>query len=339
MIRRDLWAEAQAQGALRVAPQQAALGEALAQAIADRDSAIRAASVASRGISAAIAQGRKRNRSVYGKALEQGNRITASVDSALANLGGVATAHRASLVRERGVGQERLSESLANSLREMSDRKIEAAAGRAWRMQAARGEYAGEKAKIGARRADLAREQGLAASVAYGGLLEKESQREFTATQNALQREFQGTQNLLSRKNQRNLAKSAQRARRLEGETDRQFRARQKALDRANAQAMNNADNATSLAKSQRAAAAKPPSATALKGRNTILEVAQKYRQDKRAGKGMAETAKGFRGEGLPEPLLAAGADMASRGYVTPYNAQRLRQLGVTVPRAWTRRR
>lgn len=327
--------QAQIEAALKVAPQQAALREALGQAVADRDAAIRAAAAASKGISAAIQQGRKRNRTVYSKALEQGNRITATVDSSLAGLGGVATAHRASLVRERGVGQERLSESLANSLREMSDRKIEAQAGRAYRTQAAQGQYAGEKAKIGQQRLDLAAVQGMTAEKVYGDLLEKAEDRSFKATQSALQREFQSTQNLLNRKNQRNLAKSAQRARRREGETDRQFKARQNALNRQNAVAINNADNAASLAKKRASARGKPPSATALRGRKTILEGVQTYKSKDN----MRDAAKDMRDEGVPEPIVAGAADMFSKGYITPYNARRLRQLGVTVPRAWIRGR
>lgn len=201
--RRTLRRQAKAEAYLRTAPQASALREMLAQAVSDRDSAIKAATGAATGVTHAINAARPQIEKVYGGAIGQANTISQTVDERLQGMGAPASPIRASIERERGVGQVRLSESLANALTDLSNQRVSAAAGRAYATENALNTYTGDKAKIGRQAMDLAEQAGVFTSTRYGELVGDQRKQQFTAREKARDRRATSRENTRNRRNQR----------------------------------------------------------------------------------------------------------------------------------------
>jgi hypothetical protein len=200
---RTLRRQAQAEATLRTAPQASVLREMLIQAMSDRDVAIKAATGAAHGVTAAVAKAGPSLKHVYHDAINQAHGTSATVDATLSSMGAVAGPYQAAMARERGTGADRLSQSLTSALSELSNRRIEAAAGRAQATNAALSEYSTTKAKLTRQASDLANQSGLYASTRLGELTDAERKARQQAHQKALTRHAQAVQNALSRKNSR----------------------------------------------------------------------------------------------------------------------------------------
>jgi hypothetical protein len=200
---RTLRRQAQAEATLRTAPQASVLREMLIQAMSDRDVAIKAATGAAHGVTAAVAKAGPSLKHVYSDAINQAHGTSATVDATLSSMGAVAGPYQAAMARERGTGADRLSQSLTSALSELSNRRIEAAAGRAQATNAALSEYSTTKAKLTRQASDLANQSGLYASTRLGELTDAERKARQQAHQQALTRRSQAVQNALSRKNSR----------------------------------------------------------------------------------------------------------------------------------------
>jgi hypothetical protein len=200
---RTLRRQAQAEATLRTAPQASVLREMLIQAMSDRDVAIKAATGAGARSHRRRRQGRpqpqarlprrdqpgarhQRNRGRHPLEHGRGRRALSGRDGARA-----------------GNGADRLSQSLTSALSELSNRRIEAAAGRAQATNAALSEYSTTKAKLTRQASDLANQSGLYASTRLGELTDAERKARQQAHQQALTRHAQAVQNALSRKNSR----------------------------------------------------------------------------------------------------------------------------------------
>jgi hypothetical protein len=200
---RTLRRQAQAEATLRTAPQASVLREMLIQAMSDRDVAIKAATGAAHGVTAAVAKAGPSLKHVYHDAINQAHGTSATVDATLSSMGAVAGPYQAAMARERGTGADRLSQSLTSALSELSNRRIEAAAGRAQATNAALSEYSTTKAKLTRQASDLANQSGLYASTRLGELTDAERKARQQAHQQALTRHAQAVQNALGRKNSR----------------------------------------------------------------------------------------------------------------------------------------
>jgi hypothetical protein len=183
---RTLRRQAQAEATLRTAPQASVLREMLIQAMSDRDVAIKAATGAAHGVTAAVAKAGPSLKHVYSDAINQAHGTSATVDATLSSMGAVAGPYQAAMARERGTGADRLSQSLTSALSELSNRRIEAAAGRAQATNAALSEYSTTKAKLTRQASDLANQSGLYASTRLGELTDAERKVRQQAHQKAL---------------------------------------------------------------------------------------------------------------------------------------------------------
>lgn len=200
---RTLRRQARAEATLRTAPEASVLREMLIQAVADRDVALKAATGAAHGVTSAVNKAGPSLRHVYGDAITQSRTTEKTIDSTLRSMGGPASTIRAAMARERGAGAGRLSASLTSALSELSNRRIEAAAGRAQATNAALGEYSTTKAKLTRQASSLASQAGLYASTRYGELTDAERKARREAHQKALTRRSQAVQNALQRRNSR----------------------------------------------------------------------------------------------------------------------------------------
>jgi hypothetical protein len=200
---RTLRRQAQAEATLRTAPQASVLREMLIQAMSDRDVAIKAATGAAHGVTAAVAKAGPSLKHVYHDAINQAHGTSATVDATLSSMGAVAGPYQAAMARERGTGADRLSQSLTSALSELSNRRIEAAAGRAQATNAALSEYSTTKAKLTRQASDLANQSGLYASTRLGELTDAERKVRQQAHQKALDRRSKAVQNALERRNKR----------------------------------------------------------------------------------------------------------------------------------------
>lgn len=200
---RTLRRQAQAEATLRTAPQASVLREMLIQAMSDRDVAIKAATGSAKGVTAAVNKAGPSLKHVYSDAINQAHGTSATVDATLSSMGAVAGPYQAAMARERGTGADRLSQSLTSALSELSNRRIEAAAGRAQATNAALSEYSTTKAKLTRQASDLANQSGLYASTRLGELTDAERKVRQQAHQKALDRHARAVQNALQRRNSR----------------------------------------------------------------------------------------------------------------------------------------
>lgn len=342
MARRNLYAEAEAIAASQFAPQVAALGEALTQAKADRNAALHTAAAASKGIGRAI------NRA--------GSSVKKAYDLKGLGLGGGQSyssgAYGAAAANERAVTGTALASSLANSLKELSDRRIEAAAGRAYRSAAAQGDYAASVSKIRSQRQSLAGQQGLATAATLSKLTEAQAGRDFTAhenelsrlataNENAAQRQFTHHEDALDRRNSRINAGRSADAELTKLASQQQFTATQNAKSRKNARIIAGMRTDPDTASVTQHVAGQ---------RQKIRQAADWYEalnSGKAAvvptGKGKTKTIKSmpelhrFLSEnGAPQSVIFAASNLGTKGYVAPREVKALQDLGVTVPKDWT---
>ena len=179
------------------------LREMLMQAMSDRDTAIAAATGAARGVTSAVNKAGPSLKKAYGAAIDESHGTTATVDATLSQMGASAGPVQAAMARERGAGAERLSASLASALSELSNRRVEAAAGRAQATNAALSEYGSTKDKLTRQALDLSDQAGLYASTRYGELTGEERKAKRDAHQKAVDRRFTARQKAADRENSR----------------------------------------------------------------------------------------------------------------------------------------
>lgn len=200
---RTLRRQAQAEATLRTAPEASVLREMLMQAMSDRDTAIAAATGAARGVTSAVNKAGPSLKKAYGSAIDESHGTAATIDATLSQMGASAGPVQAAMARERGTGADRLSASLASALSELSNRRVEAAAGRAQATNAALGEYSSTKDKLTRQALDLSNQSGLYASTRYGELTADERKAARDAHQKAVDRRFTAKQNAANRRNSR----------------------------------------------------------------------------------------------------------------------------------------
>lgn len=328
MARRNLLAEAQVTAAAQVAPQIAALGEALQQARADRNSAIHAAAAANAGIAHAI--------HLAGSSVKKGYRgaqALAAPGQSYSN-----SQYGAAAGAERSLGTTALASSLANSLKELSDRRISAAAGRAYATQRALGDYEGKVAGVQSKRQSLAAQQGLLTGAAYSKLSESQADRNLRLSLQRESESFTAGQNRLGRKQDRILTNRKITADAIATENAQEFTAGQNAKNRRAARrntvySQNQQNKRARLAARGTGGGGPKPSADHVyKGRTSIELIRGEYAK----GGSMHTVAEDARKKGYPEPIINAAADLHTKGHISPQGVRKLEQLGYTVPKEWT---
>lgn len=321
MARRDLLQEARVTAAAEVAPQIAALSEALSQARSDRNAAIHTAAAGSKGIGRAInrAQG----------TIKRAYKDTAGLGAAPQSYSGGAYAGAAQ--NERAVTGTVLASSLANALKEGSDRRIEAAAGRAYRSAAAEGAYRTQVAGIQTKRQSVAAQEGLLAGAALSKLTEAAAGRK---NQRILQSQRLDSQ--ASLQTERLASQEAVAGARLQSSAHQSaLGRRQQKLNRI---AVGNRQDKSIAAADRRAGVkganggVKPTSAHVYKGRQSIQVLADHY---KTSGQKMHKVAAEARKQGYPETIIQAASQLATNKPIHPSLEKKLNDLGYTIPPEW----
>lgn len=174
-----LTTQAQNEALVRFGPQRFALRELIQQAITARDLALHAAAGAERGIQAAIGAARHETVQNYQDATATTTGTRGLVDQALANLGPGASPFAAALARERGAATDRLTTGQANSLQDLTNRRLEAASGRAYTTQAATTQFNNDIGKVQRSYQELAAEQGAFTQGRIGELRKEAADRQF----------------------------------------------------------------------------------------------------------------------------------------------------------------
>lgn len=169
--------QVQAESTLRFNPERSALRSGLRDARGTRSQTIRSQRGAKDSAIATADAVRPRYTSAY----SQG---TAQIDQALASLG-VPVAGDNPLSREVAGAKARMAETLQGALTESQSRKLDAEAGFSFAVRKANEDYAGTVSKIRERLTQLAREQGAFQQARSGELSAADTQRSFTASQNA----------------------------------------------------------------------------------------------------------------------------------------------------------
>jgi hypothetical protein len=322
--------QAQAEAYLRVAPQLSALAGAVTAAKADRNAALHAATGAYRGISGAIHQAGPQQRRVYTEAQRSAHGtdvIARQTLSQLASSPGVDTI-KAAYAHEGAVGGQVIAKQMASRLADLSDRRIEAAAGAAFAKQKALSSYAAERSKLNTRGLDIAREQGAAADASFGKLTQAEEDR-------TLKRDLQ-SQELRSR--------SILQGRRLasaENVAEAQIGSREHvaALGRRekSIQGAKNRQNQRSLAQTRAGAksgAQFKPSKDQIAQTENYYKAINGYITDAKKKIAMRHTAANYDKLGVPRQITNAAADYVTKGHITPKSAQELQAIGVVVPKS-----
>lgn len=336
MARRNLLAEAQVQAAAEVAPQVAALNEALAQARADRNSAIRAASTVYAGVSGTIHRAGPQVRQVYSGAKKQAqgdDALAQGILSKLPSSGGVDTI-RAAYAHEGAVGGTVIAKALASRLADLSDRRIAARAGQAFATNKAQADYSAAAATNASKRSALAQQQGLLTGSAFSKLTEaaagrrnqrlmQQESENFQASQSQADHAFTAHQNALGRRSDRINTGISARGDASKLEQQQQFTASQNAKDR---------QLRRDLAKQSGSAATKAPTGASIKGRNDIQALVDQY---KRSGD-YSSVAKKAKKAGFHDSIIFAASNLASKGYIAPREVRDLAAVGIDLPKEWT---
>jgi hypothetical protein len=340
--------QARAEAFVRFNPESFALREMLRQAIADRDTAISAAIGSRKTLSAAIDRAVPEIQTGHQRALETATGSRAMVDQALSGVqGGGADLIRTAVTRERGGTDARLSESLASALKDLSNRRVEAAAGEASAKRQATAKYGDTVGQAQRRFVDLQREQG-AFEAGRVGELQKE------ASDRAFQRELA----------ELNIEATDRRDRR----SDRRQR-QESAAERRSERADRNLDRAEYIAKygitPEQAAAGKKPKRnrsredvervrkTTVQYRHKISEAMGHVRKMQEGGLkkdrifgelrtgGSRPIVKEGKKSGTYkwpsyDPVqIRAAIDLADLGYLRQKTVHDLRMSGMSVPREW----
>lgn len=171
--------QAKAEAVVRYGPQRFALQELIAQLIDTRNQKLHAARGAERAIQHVISVGRGETQRNYDRAEATTAGTHAMVDEALQSLGAGAAPFAAAIARERGGTTDRLTESEANSLQDLTNRRLEAASGRAYAENAATSEYTSGLGKIQRSYQELAQEEGAFTQGRIGELRKEAADRAF----------------------------------------------------------------------------------------------------------------------------------------------------------------
>lgn len=331
MARRNLQYEAQVQAQAQVAPQVYALQEALAQARADRNSAIHAAATAYKGVSGAIHRAGPQVR----KNFRESQRMAAGTDAITAPaLAGNPTI-AAAAAHEGRVASHVLSRRLADRLSDLSDRRIAAAAGRAFQVGKAAADYSATAAGIQSKRQNLAAQEGLLAASNFSKLTESQADRDlrvrlqddaqsFDAAKLASEQSFTAHQNALGRRADRIETGMELRGKR----ADRQFTAEQNALQRKNSRDIARINKRGSGGSSS---GPQPTAATTFKGRQAI----EAWKDQYAASGDMSKVASDARKKNVPAAIINAAANLHSKGYIAPREVQALERMGIAIPQEW----
>lgn len=333
--------QAEAEAVLRYAPQRASLQASLAQAIADRNSAIDAAATVYAGASGAIRRAGPQVRTVYRDA----RRSAAGADAVarktldgLASSAGVDTI-KAAYAREGAVGGAVVAKALAARLADLSDRRIAAAAGRAFAVNRAASTYSAAAATNAAKQSDLAAQQGVFAQTRLGALENEEVGRQ-------LQRDLQS---------QRLRSQSQLQTERLQSQAQLQSQR----LDATAREGMRTRRNARSLARirSSNAKPARGPGSLtqaqetdrldAIGRIASVIEsapsvpvtkngsvVGQRKPTEKEIRQSLLSGQSPI-GRPVPADLINVAMELAQKGWLSAPNARVLQARGLRVPKAW----
>lgn len=184
--------QAQNEALVRFGPQRFALQQLIAQALQTRDLGIHAAAGAERGIQAAITQARGETQHNYGTALATTGDTRSLVDAALAHLGSAANPFAAAIAGERGAANDRMTLGETSALQDLTDRRLQAASGRAFATQHATDQYAKDIGQVRQSYEELANEQGAFTQGRVAELKKEAADRQF---QYDLARYTQGQEN------------------------------------------------------------------------------------------------------------------------------------------------
>jgi hypothetical protein len=328
MARRNLLAEAQVTAAAQTAPQIAALSEALQQSRADRNFAISAAATAYHGLSGAIHRAGPQVKGIYSDAAKGAAGTDAIARPAIAGNPTIAAAYG----HEASVGGGVLAKAMASRLADLSDKRIAAAAGRAYSVTKATSDYAAAAATNLNKRQNVAAQQGLLTGANLSKLTEAQAGRDL---QQSLTNQKLASQATLQ--SQRLASQESVAGARLRSSDHRAaLSRRQQKLGRID---QGKRQDKQIAAADRRAGAQvgglRPTATQVFKGRDQILAVKNQYQSGIAAGKKLHEIAADGRTHGVHEQYLGAGADLATKGYITPPNVKRLNDLGVPVPKEW----
>lgn len=171
--------QAQNEALVRYGPQRFALQQLISQALQTRDLALHAAAGAERGIQAAISQARGETQKNYGSALATTGDTRSLVDAALAHLGGAAQPFQAAIAGERGAATDRLTTGEAGALQNLTDRRLQAASGRAFATQHATDQFSRDVGQVRQSYEALAGEQGAFTQGRVAELKKESADRQF----------------------------------------------------------------------------------------------------------------------------------------------------------------
>lgn len=333
--------QAEAEAVLRYAPQQASLHASLAQAIADRNAAIRAAATAYTGASGAIHRAGPQVRRNFREAA----RSTAGTDAITRKaLGGLAPSPgvdvvKAAAAHEGAAGGRVLARRLAERLADLSDRRIAAAAGRAYVVGRANADYSAAAATNAAKRSDIAAQQGLFAQTRFGALEHEEEGRQL---QRDLQRQRLHSQAQLQ--SDRLVSQASLQAQRLDASEREGIRDRKNARRLASIKAKSNRQRygVGSLTQEQETKhidaieqiASIVKSAPALPVEKNGRVVGQRRATPKELRQKLLSGDSPI-GRPIPADLVDVAMDLASKGWISRRGVEALHRRGLHVPKAW----
>jgi hypothetical protein len=152
--------QARNEALVRFGPQRFALRELLAELVGQRETGLRAAVGTERGLLGQIGHARQETTRTYDDAIKAGEGTTDLVQQTLAALGASADPFEAALSREGGLGTERMNQSRAGALQDLTERSLEAASGRAYQQHNVENMFRAETGKVRRSYEELAREEG-----------------------------------------------------------------------------------------------------------------------------------------------------------------------------------
>ena len=330
MARRNLLAEAQAVGAAQVAPQVAALQNALSQAVADRNFAIHAAASAYQGMSGAIHRAGPQIRKNYREAQSSARATDAITAPAIAGSPVIAAA----AAHEGRTGGRIIASQLAARLSDLSNRRIAAAAGRAFQVGKAVTDYNITAATNAQKMQQVGAQQGLYTAAALSKLTESAAGRQNQRlmqerslnSQAALQSNSLASQQAIAGARLQS-SEAIAGARLRSSEHNAALSRRQQKLGRQNQRFL---QNQRLKEKSTSPAAL---SSTTIKGRQSILAWKQAY--DKNPHNMSAVHAEA-QSKNVPQTIIYAASNLSSKGYIAPREVHELQLMGVSVPKEWT---
>ena len=152
--------QAQNEAFVRFGPQRFALQQLLQQAVWTKQQALHAAAAAEQGIQRVISQARGETQQNYATATQSTADTRALVDQALQHLGAAAQPFQAAIAGERGATQDRLTLGQTGSLQDLTNQRLQAAAGHSYANEHALQQFGLDTQKIQQGYESLASQQG-----------------------------------------------------------------------------------------------------------------------------------------------------------------------------------